>query len=125
MNKRKRGRRLTGRLADEAVLLPALQELLLGTDRAFFCVTRGRLSSETGAPQSTSVVVPGQDAMDSTGRLAASLLRSREVVLVATWPDGGGAVVNLTSRTAVILTNSIAADSKISDFDAALRAEGR
>lgn len=124
-SKRKRRLRLTDRLVDESLMQAALLELLAGADRAFFCVTRGRVDSETGQTQDAAVVIDRTEMNDAAGNLARSLRRCRKIVLVATWPDNGSMSVNLTARTFEVLSRTDGVDDGLLKFAATLKEGGR
>ena len=103
----------------------ALKELLIDTDRWILCVDRSPINWETGERQVPYFVLHENEDVQFGDALESRLVRSSRVNIVASWPDGSVAVVDLRGRRYDSLTLSPLVVQRMNEFNAALKSGGK
>jgi hypothetical protein len=102
----KPGKELTRRLANAESMAKGLEQFLAGLRRYTILIKRPGFSWDSGQFQSTDLTLYEDSKLIADGVIDPRLLKARQVVLIATAPDGGTAKINLTSRRVEILAGT-------------------
>jgi hypothetical protein len=114
--------KLTSRLTSAESMAKGLEDLLAGVLRYTVLIRRPSFSWDSGQFQSTYLALyEGENnKLVVDGKIDPKLLKSRQVVLLATASDGGTAKIHLTSRRIEVLARTPDLDKLLKSFNAQL-----